>query len=47
MIEVKNDLLGSVEKCQHMALTLATLISTSAAIFGYNIPLRSDHAANS
>lgn len=47
MIEVKNDLLGSVERCQEVALTLATLISTSAAFFGYSIPLRSDHAANS
>jgi len=46
MIEVKNDLLGSVEKCQEIALTLATLISASAAHFGYTIPLRSGHATN-
>jgi len=44
MIEVKNDLLDSAEKCQEMALTLATLISRSAAQFGYRIPLESDHA---
>jgi len=47
MIEVKNDLLDSVEKCQEMALTLATIISRSATYFGYRIPLRSDHATNS
>ena len=46
MIEVKNDLLGTVEKCEQMALTLATLISGSAANFGCTIPLRSDRAAN-
>jgi predicted N-formylglutamate amidohydrolase len=46
MIEVKNDLLGSVEKCQEIALILATLISASAAHFGYTMPLRSDHATN-
>jgi predicted N-formylglutamate amidohydrolase len=47
MIEVKNDLLDSVEKYQEMALTLATMISRSATYFGYRIPLRSDHATNS
>ena len=47
MIEIKNDLLGSVEKCQEMALTLATIISRSAAHFGYTLPLRNDHATNS
>lgn len=45
MIEVKNDLLGSVEKCQEMALTLATMISASAVHFGYTMPLRNEHAA--
>jgi len=43
MIEVKNDLLGSVEKCQAMALTLATLISESAQHFGITVLLRNDH----
>ncbi len=47
MIEVRNDLLDSIEKCQEMALTLATLISRAAANLGYTIPLRNDHAANS
>ena len=46
MIEVKNDLLDSVEKCQEMALTVATMISGSAAHFGYTMPLRNDHATN-
>lgn len=46
MIEVKNDLLSSVEKCQEMALTLATLISESAAHFGYTMPLKNNHATN-
>lgn len=46
MIEVKNDLLDTVEMCQEMTLTLATLISRSAAHFGYTIPLRSDRATN-
>ena len=45
MIEVKNDLLGNVEKCQEMAFTLATLISESATYFGYTLPLRNDYAA--
>jgi len=44
MIEVKNDLLGSVESCRQMTQILATLISSSAVHFGYEIPLRSDHA---
>lgn len=43
MIEVKNDLLGSVEKCQAMALTLAILISESAQHFGITVLLRNDH----
>lgn len=47
MIEVKNDLLGSVEKCQEIAVTLATMISASASHFGYTIPLRNNHATNS
>ena len=47
MIEVKNDLLGSVDRCQEMALTLATMISGSAAHFGYALPLRNDHVTNS
>ena len=46
MIEVKNDLLGSVDRCQEMALTLATMISGSAAHFGYEVPLRNDHVTN-
>ncbi|MCH7880586.1 MAG: N-formylglutamate amidohydrolase [Proteobacteria bacterium] len=44
MIEVKNDLLGTVEMCREVTSTLATLISRSAAHFGYTIPLRSDRA---
>ncbi len=47
MIEVKNNLLDTDEKCQQMALTLATMISRSAAHFGYRIPLESDRATNS
>ncbi len=47
MIEVKNDLLGSVDRCQEMALTLATMISGSAAHHGYEMPLRNDHGTNS
>ena len=44
MIEVKNSLLGSSEGREHMAMTLATLISQSATAFGYTIPLRKQHA---
>jgi predicted N-formylglutamate amidohydrolase len=47
MIEVKSDLLSSAEKIQEMALTLATMISESAAHFGYTMSLRNDHATNS
>ena len=47
MIEVKNDLLGTEQKRQEIAVTLATMISETAEHFGYKIPLRSDYAANS
>ncbi len=47
MIEVKSDLLDSVDKCQQIALLLATLISRSAEHFGYAIPLETKSAANS
>ncbi len=43
MIEVKNDLLGTVEQRQDMALILATMISRSAERFGYEIPLIEDN----
>jgi len=46
MIEVKNDLLLSSENQQNMAVTLAALISRSAADFGYTIPSGKQHAAN-
>ena len=44
MIEVKNDLLRSDEKCDEMALFLAKAISDSALIFGYSIPVKVNHA---
>jgi predicted N-formylglutamate amidohydrolase len=42
MIEVKNDLLGTVEGCKQMASILATLISRSAEQLGYTIPVKND-----
>jgi predicted N-formylglutamate amidohydrolase len=46
MIEVKNNLLHSSESRANMALTLAALISKSAAGFGYTVPPGKQHAAN-
>ena len=42
MIEVKNDLLGTVEGCKQIASILATLISRSAEQLGYTIPVKND-----
>jgi hypothetical protein len=46
MIEVKNNLLDSSEHRENMAVTLAALISRSAAGFGYTIPAGKQHATN-
>lgn len=46
MIEVKNNLLDSSERRENMALTLAALISRSAADFGYTVPPGKQHATN-
>jgi len=46
MVEVKNDLLGTVGECRQMASILAPLISRSAEHFGYTIPVKSDGAAD-
>ncbi len=46
MIEVKNNLLDSSESRKSIALTLAALISKSAADFGYTVPPGIRHAAN-
>ena len=46
MIEVKNNLLDSGESREHMAVTLAALISRSAADFGYTVPPGKQHAAD-
>ncbi len=46
MIEVKNNLLDSSESREKMAVTLAALISKSAAGFGYAVPPGKQHATN-
>jgi predicted N-formylglutamate amidohydrolase len=46
MIEVKNNLLHSSESRENMAVTLAALISRSAADFGYTVPSGKQHATN-
>lgn len=44
MLEIKNDLLDTIEQRANMASILASLISGSAAKFGYDIPLRNTDA---
>ena len=46
MIEVKNNLLHNSESRENMAVTLAALISRSAAGFGYPVPPGKQHAAD-
>ena len=46
MIEVKNNLLDSSESRENMAMTLATLISRSAADFGHTVPPAKQHATD-
>lgn len=44
MLEIKNDLLDTIEQRANMASILASLISGAAAKFGYDIPLRNTDA---